>query len=237
MSKTKSLITYNLIAWGTFLKWCLVWLIGFNLLFVVIGLFAHGFSMTGAAGGWGALGVQLLQTIKGVILLATFAYAFLPQYSEFKMAIHSGVSRGTMWKAHLVTLVIFIITSWVVWMITSFFSTLVDHTTMTPVWYSLVGIVFFAFSFNALGSMLALFNRRGKIILICALIGGSIAFVMLLAQLMMHTETFWTNFFVSLSKLGVTGLSVIGWVIFGIWIILTIWLSSFCSRRLQLRRD
>ena len=45
MRKTKSLVTYNLISWGTFIKWFLIWLIGFDLLFVVIGLFTHGFRL------------------------------------------------------------------------------------------------------------------------------------------------------------------------------------------------
>lgn len=239
MRKTKSLVTYNLLGWGIFIKWFLIWLIGFNLLFVIIGLFTHGFSIEGAAGGWGSLGVQILRTIEGVVILATFAYAFIPQYSEFKTAIHGGVSRGTMWKAHLATLSIGIVASWLLWVLVDFCSNNLNHTSFSNPWYSLIGIVFFAFSFNALGSMLALFNRRGKIILICALIAGVVALVMLMVQLVLviHTQSFWTNLFISLSKLGTTGLSAIAWVIFALWILFTLWLSYFCSKRLQLRRD
>lgn len=238
MRKTKSLITYNLISWGTFIKWLLIWLIGFDLLFVVIGLFSHGFSMEAAAGGWAALGIQLLNTIEGVMLIATFAYAFIAQYSEFKVAIHGGVSRGTMWKAHLATLAIFTMVSWIIQLLDGLANSGLYHHAMTiNPWASLAGIVLFAVSFNALGSMLALFNRRGKIILVCALIAGFIALVMLLAQLMMRSESFWSSFFVSLSKLGMVGLSVIGWAIFALWILFTLWLSYFCSKRLQLRRD
>ncbi len=237
MRKTKSLVTYNLISWGTFIKWFLIWLIGFDLLFFVIGLFTHGFSIEGAAGGWAALGVQLLNTIEGVMIIATFVYAFIAQYSEFKVAIHGGVSRGTMWKAHLATLAILTIATLVIWVLSGLASSGLDHHAMTNPWYSLAGIIFFALSFNALGSMLALFNRRGKIILVCALIAGFVALVMLLAQLMIRSQSFWSNFFVSLSKLGLVGLSVLGWVIFALWLLFTLWLSYFCSKRLQLRRD
>ncbi|MCI1287766.1 MAG: hypothetical protein LKG36_04055 [[Lactobacillus] timonensis] len=237
MRKTKSLVTYNLIGWGTFFKWCLIWLIGFNLLFVVIGLFIHGFSIEGAAGGWGSLGVQLLRTIEGVIILGTFAYALIPQYSEFKVAIHGGVSRGTMWKAHVATLSIGILASWVLWVLADLCSSGLNHTSFANPWYSLIGILFFAFSFNALGSMFALFSRRGKIILACALIAGWIALVMLMVQLVVHTQSFWTSLVMNLSKLGTTEISIIGWVIFALWILFTIWLSYFCSKRLQLRRD
>lgn len=232
MRKTKSLITYNLISWGTFIKWVLIWLIGFNLLFVVFGLFTHGFSIEGAAGGWGALGVQLLDTIVGVMMIATFEFAFIAQYSEFKVAIHGGVSRGTMWRAHLATLAILTGISWILQLLAGLASSGLHHHALTiSPWMSLVGIAFFAVSFNALGSLLALFNRRGKIILICALIAGFIALVVLLAQMMVHSQSFWSSFFVSLSKLGMVGLTVLGWVIFALW------LSYFCSKRLRLRRD
>ncbi|WP_295746007.1 hypothetical protein [uncultured Limosilactobacillus sp.] len=237
MRKTKSLVTYNLLSWGIFIKWFLIWLIGFNLLFVVIGLFTHGFSMEGATGGWGALGVQILQTIEGVTILATFAYAFVAQYSEFKMAIHGGVSRETMWKAHLATLAIGILASWIFWMIADFCSSRLDHTTIFNPWYVLLTLLFFALSFNALGSMFALFNRRGKIILVCALIAGFVAFVMLMAQLVIHTASFWENLVMNLSRMGTTGISIVGWVIYALWILFTLWLSYFCSKRLQLRRD
>lgn len=237
MRKTKSLVTYNLIGWGTFLKWCLIWLIGFNLLFVLIGLFATGFDMERTIGGWDSLLLQILRCVEGVIMLATFAYALVPHYSEFKVAIHGGVSRGTMWLSHLLTLLLMMVVSWGLSVLVDLYSGAINHTDITTPWYTLVGIIFFAFSFNALGSMFAIFSRRGKVILACGLIAGLVAFVMLMAQLVVHTQSFWTNFFISLSKLGVAGVSTIAWVIFALWILFTIWLSYFCSKRLQLRRD
>lgn len=240
MRKTKSLVTYNLISWGTFLKWFLIWLIGFNLLFVVIGLFATGFDMERTIGGWDSLFLQILRCIEGVMMLATFAYALVPQYSEFKVAIHGGVSRGTMWLSHLLTLLLMVAVSWVLAVLTGFYNSAINHTNITNPWipwYTLVGIILFAFSFNALGTLFALFKRRGKIILACALVAGFVAFVMLMTQLVVHTQSFWTNLVLSLSKLGTMGISIVGWIIFALWILFTLWLSYFCSKRLQLRRD
>lgn len=237
MHKTRSLVNYNLIGWGTFLKWLLIWLIGFNLLFVVIGLLTHGFSIEGAAGGWGALGLQLLRTVEGIAILGTLAYALVSQYSEFKVAIHGGVSRGTMWRAHMLTLAIAIVASWLLWILTSACSSALAHTKMGAPWSSLVGIAFFAISFNALGAMFALFNRRGKIILACALVAGGIALIMLIVRLMISTQDFWTAVFTGLGHLGTAGQLTILWIIYALWLLVMLWISYFCSKHLQLRRD
>lgn len=203
------------------------WLIGFEVLFDLLGLIFN----QNLESFW--VGLQAVpHTLTWVLNIVLFAYFLLTPYGDFKWSIQNGISRKTMWQGRLIAL---LLSSLLVYLVDALLS-LTDRpfSGWQDFGVSFLALLTGVLTFQAVGNGFGLLNRKWKVIVG---IGLPIAFVLLcmaLAKLFIMGDQLFDyqrNYSVILNS------SAAFWVCWIIYLVIVLLLTKVFNDRLQLRRD
>ena len=216
----------------------IAWVVGFELVIDLLGLIFNRNLMSFLVSLQGI--PESLVTFLPAILII---YFLVTSYGDFKWAIQNGISRSTLWQGRLVALVL---STLLVYLIDELLT-----MTYRPFggWHEVL-INFTAFltvvlTCQAIGNGFSLLSRKWKVIVG---IGLPVMLIILMMMLLsglsalsdsMFLPTYQHNHFVGpLAWLfNMTMAPTTPWIIWGIYLIIIIFLTKFFNDRLQLRRD
>ena len=183
-----------------------------------------------------------LQGIPGVLppvfTMILLGYFLITAYDDFKWTIQNGISRKTLWWGRLIALALATIGIWVVNNLLSLF----DHplASWQAMGMQLLVLLSSTLIFQMIGNGFGLLNRTWKWIVGIGLPILFIIFLVALIRAMMslnigyqHNEWIGPN-----SALWtILSSSSTWWIIWGITMVIVIFLSKFFNDKMQLRRD
>lgn len=183
-----------------------------------------------------------LQGIPGVLppvfTMILLGYFLITAYDDFKWTIQNGISRKTLWWGRLIALALATIGIWVVNNLLSLF----DHplASWQTMGMQLLVLLSSTLIFQMIGNGFGLLNRTWKWIVGIGLPILFIIFLVALIRAMMslnigyqHNEWIGPN-----SALWtILSSSSTWWIIWGITMVIVIFLSKFFNDKMQLRRD
>lgn len=216
----------------------IAWVVGFELVIDLLGLIFNHNVMSFLISLQG-ISESLVTFLPAILMI----YFLVTSYGDFKWAIQNGISRSTLWQGRLVALVLSTLLVYL----------LDELLTMTyrpfggwrAALVSFAGFLTVVLTCQAIGNGFSLLNRKWKVIVG---IGLPVMLIILMMMLLsglsalsdsMLLPTYQHNHFVGpLSWLfNVTMAPATPWIIWGIYLIIIIFLTKFFNDRLQLRRD
>ena len=216
----------------------IVWVVGFELVIDLLGLIFNRNLMSFLVSLQG-----IPESLVAFLPVILAVYFLVTAYTDFKWAIQNGISRSTLWQGRQIAMVL---STLLVYLIDELLT-----MTYRPLgsWHELlINFVIFltlVLTCQAIGTGFSLLNRKWKVIVGIGLpVMLVILMVMLLRGLMAlgdsaYLPTYAHSHFVGpLAWLFNMTLSpATPWIIWGIYLIVIIFLTKFFNSRLQLRRD
>lgn len=213
------------------------WIVGFELVTYLIGLaFSHNLtsflvSLQGIP--------ETLVTFLPVILVA---YFLVTPYSDFKWAIQNGISRSTLWQGRLIAL---LLSSTLVYLVdellTMAYRPLGDWQ---EILINFGGLLTMVFTCQAIGNGFSLLNRKWKVIVG---IGLPVVAVILLLMLLSGLSNLSTGILPTYQHdhfvgplawaFNLTLSPAAPWIVWAIYLAITVYLTKLFNDHLQLRRD
>lgn len=256
-SKSNRLAVYNFKQSLVRLGWALVWYLG------IVAVFPLVFNLVFGNNGFGTMIGYVVSTtlnsfvvVSGVYLVAD---AMTMNYENFKWSIQNGISRRTAWLGRLkallaLTLVTFVLNLIINAIFSSHFSEMVKFTmgdgssfsnhdgVLTSVIFEFLFFLLLMAGSLAAGYILALLNRRGKLILIIGFPILLVVFLSYLAKFVIMMNPDWDRVVYGIKMMvgysAKTGPNL--WIIAAYLIVLIIIflaISYYVSQKLRLRRE
>ncbi|KRL28314.1 membrane protein [Limosilactobacillus frumenti DSM 13145] len=176
-------------------------------------------------------------TVTKILLWIVPFYFLVTPYADFKWTIQNGISRKTMWRGRLLSLILATIVAYAVESLCS----LIDHPfgDWVGFWLSLLAYFSVVITMAAIGNGFALLNRKWKWIVGIGLpIVALILFVSLISWLsLIDKSVLYHNSQFILRVLNSLNFTVIFWVSWGAYLLIMVWSTKFFNDRIQLRRD
>ena len=216
----------------------IAWVVGFELVIDLLGLIFNRNLMSFLVSLQGI--PESLVTFLPAILVI---YFLVTPYGDFKWAIQNGISRSTLWQGRLVALVL---STLLVYLIDELLTmTYRPFGGWREVLVNFTVFLTVVLTCQAIGNGFSLLDRKWKVIVGIGLpVMLIILMMMLLSGLSALSDsiflpTYQHNHFVGpLAWLfNITMAPATPWIIWGIYLIIIIFLTKFFNDRLQLRRD
>lgn len=216
----------------------IAWVVGFELVIDLLGLIFNRNLMSFLVSLQGI--PESLVTFLPAILVI---YFLVTPYGDFKWAIQNGISRSTLWQGRLVALVL---STLLVYLIDELLTmTYRPFGGWREVLVNFTAFLTVVLTCQAIGNGFSLLDRKWKVIVGIGLpVMLIILMMMLLSGLSALSDsiflpTYQHNHFVGpLAWLfNITIAPATPWIIWGIYLIIIIFLTKFFNDRLQLRRD
>ena len=216
----------------------IAWVVGFELVIDLLGLISNRNLMSFLVSLQGI--PESLVTFLPAILVI---YFLVTPYGDFKWAIQNGISRSTLWQGRLVALVL---STLLVYLIDELLTmTYRPFGGWREVLVNFTAFLTVVLTCQAIGNGFSLLDRKWKVIVGIGLpVMLIILMMMLLSGLSALSDsiflpTYQHNHFVGpLAWLfNITMAPATPWIIWGIYLIIIIFLTKFFNDRLQLRRD
>ncbi len=216
----------------------IAWVVGFELVLDLLGLIFNRNLMSFLVSLQGI--PESLVTFLPAILVI---YFLVTPYGDFKWAIQNGISRSTLWQGRLVALVL---STLLVYLIDELLTmTYRPFGGWREVLVNFTAFLTVVLTCQAIGNGFSLLDRKWKVIVGIGLpVMLIILMMMLLSGLSALSDsiflpTYQHNHFVGpLAWLfNITMAPATPWIIWGIYLIIIIFLTKFFNDRLQLRRD
>ena len=216
----------------------IAWVVGFELVIDLLGLIFNRNLMSFLVSLQGI--PESLVTFLPAILVI---YFLVTPYGDFKWAIQNGISRSTLWQGRLVALVL---STLLVYLIDELLTmTYRPFGGWREVLVNFTAFLTVVLTCQAIGNGFSLLDRKWKVIVGIGLpVMLTILMMMLLSGLSALSDsiflpTYQHNHFVGpLAWLfNITMAPATPWIIWGIYLIIIIFLTKFFNDRLQLRRD
>lgn len=216
----------------------IAWVVGFELVIDLLGLIFNRNLMSSLVSLQGI--PESLVTFLPAILVI---YFLVTPYGDFKWAIQNGISRSTLWQGRLVALVL---STLLVYLIDELLTmTYRPFGGWREVLVNFTAFLTVVLTCQAIGNGFSLLDRKWKVIVGIGLpVMLIILMMMLLSGLSALSDsiflpTYQHNHFVGpLAWLfNITMAPATPWIIWGIYLIIIIFLTKFFNDRLQLRRD
>lgn len=216
----------------------IAWVVGFELVIDLLGLIFNRNLMSFLVSLQGI--PESLVTFLPAILVI---YFLVTPYGDFKWAIQNGISRSTLWQGRLVALVL---STLLVYLIDELLTmTYRPFGGWREVLVNFTAFLTVVLTCQAIGNGFSLLDRKWKVIVGIDLpVMLIILMMMLLSGLSALSDsiflpTYQHNHFVGpLAWLfNITMAPATPWIIWGIYLIIIIFLTKFFNDRLQLRRD
>ncbi|HJA74711.1 MAG TPA: hypothetical protein H9718_03405 [Candidatus Limosilactobacillus gallistercoris] len=216
----------------------IAWVVGFELVIDLLGLIFNRNLMSFLVSLQGI--PESLVTFLPAILVI---YFLVTPYGDFKWAIQNGISRSTLWQGRLVALVL---STLLVYLIDELLTmTYRPFGGWREVLVNFTAFLTVVLTCQAIGNGFSLLDRKWKVIVGIGLpVMLIILMMMLLSGLSALSDsiflpTYQHNHFVGpLAWLfNITMAPATPWIIWGIYLIIIIFLTKFFNDRLQLRRD
>lgn len=216
----------------------IAWVVGFELVIDLLGLIFNRNLMSFLVSLQGI--PESLVTFLPAILVI---YFLVTPYGDFKWAIQNGISRSTLWQGRLVALVL---STLLVYLIDELLTmTYRPFGGWREVLVNFTAFLTVVLTCQAIGNGFSLLDRKWKVI-----VGIGLPVILIILMMMLLSglsalsdsiflPTYQHNHFVGpLAWLfNITMAPATPWIIWGIYLIIIIFLTKFFNDRLQLRRD
>ena len=216
----------------------IAWVVGFELVIDLLGLIFNRNLMSFLVSLQG-IPKSLVTFLPAILVI----YFLVTPYGDFKWAIQNGISRSTLWQGRLVALVL---STLLVYLIDELLTmTYRPFGGWREVLVNFTAFLTVVLTCQAIGNGFSLLDRKWKVIVGIGLpVMLIILMMMLLSGLSALSDsiflpTYQHNHFVGpLAWLfNITMAPATPWIIWGIYLIIIIFLTKFFNDRLQLRRD
>ncbi|MGN1279940.1 MAG: hypothetical protein ACI4T4_04550 [Limosilactobacillus sp.] len=216
----------------------IAWVVGFELVVDLLGLIFNHNLMSFIIGLQG-----IPESLVAFLPVILAGYFLVTSYGDFKWAIQNGISRSTLWQGRQIALVL---STLLVYLVDELLT--MTYRPLGPWHENLINFGVFltlVLTCQVIGTGFSLLNRKWKVIVG---IGLPVMLVILMTMVLSglsslststYLPTYQHNHFVGpLAWLfNMTMAPATPWIIWGIYLIIIIFLTKFFNNRLQLRRD
>ena len=216
----------------------IAWVVGFELVIDLLGLIFNRNLMSFLVSLQGI--PESLVTFLPAILVI---YFLVTPYGDFKWAIQNGISRSTLWQGRLVALVL---STLLVYLIDELLTmTYRPFGGWREVLVNFTAFLTVVLTCQAIGNGFSLLDRKWKVIVG---IGLPVMLIILMMMLLSGLSALSDSIFLPTYQhnhcvgplawlFNITMAPATPWIIWGIYLIIIIFLTKFFNDRLQLRRD